>query len=198
MPDAYIDRIIALYRAIGDQFDVHPNFEFIKTGESTIGNDGKGYSDKGWAEQIIRRFAESKMSLQHTMIIQQMNFLGPGTALMESVAQAMSEVGGGDLVYQIRCRVEEPIYPRAMFARTQCQDMTLCENTKGYYQYPQPPKHMICGITNLRKSTIWLWIILELTTLFGKVIFTVVSMVATEVGGSKGSCCRHLARKEEE
>jgi hypothetical protein len=91
-----MDRQIALFKALGRSFDEHSNLEFIATGETTIGGD-KGYSAKGWTDQLIRFFKESKTELNHTLINIKTNFLGGGTEHMNRLAKSMAEVGGGAL-----------------------------------------------------------------------------------------------------
>ncbi len=91
-----MDRQIALFKALGREFDDHPNFELISTGETSIGGDS-GYSADLWTNQLIRLFKESKKELKHTLIDIQMNFLGGGSSYMERIAKAMAETGGGAL-----------------------------------------------------------------------------------------------------
>ena len=91
-----MDRHIALFQAIGREFDDHPNFELITTGETTIGGSD-GYSADIWTNQLIRLFNESKKELKKTILYIQTNFLGGGLSYMERIAAAMADTGGGGL-----------------------------------------------------------------------------------------------------
>ena len=91
-----MDRHIALFRALGQAFDDHPNFEIVSTGETSIGGDDD-YSHDAWAQQLIRFFDEAKQDLPHTIVNIQTNFLGGGIGHIEQIAEAMAERGGGAL-----------------------------------------------------------------------------------------------------
>ena len=91
---AVMDRKIALYKAIGDAFDSHPNFEMITDGESAIGGVD-GFSHEQWLAQLKRFYTEAKLALPHTMVLMQLNFLGDGVGMMDELAAHMAEVGGG-------------------------------------------------------------------------------------------------------
>lgn len=89
-----MDRKIALYKAIGEAFDTHPNFEMITDGESAIGG-AEGFSHEQWLSELKRFYTEAKTHLPHTMVLMQLNFLGDGTRMMDELAAHMVEVGGG-------------------------------------------------------------------------------------------------------
>ncbi|MCB1755696.1 MAG: hypothetical protein KDJ38_09250 [Gammaproteobacteria bacterium] len=91
---AVVDRKIALYRAIAERFDRHPNFEMIMDGESTIGGSA-GYSDQAWADELKRFYTEVKKYFKHTMVLVQLNFLGDGSVLLDEIAGHIEQVGGG-------------------------------------------------------------------------------------------------------
>ena len=91
-----VDRKLALYRAIAEQFDKHPNLEMITDGETTIGGS-EGYSPAAWANEIQRFYREAKRYFRHTMVLVQMNFLGDGSRYLSEIAATIEQTGGGAL-----------------------------------------------------------------------------------------------------
>ncbi|MDO6460050.1 hypothetical protein Q4485_05025 [Granulosicoccaceae sp. 1_MG-2023] len=93
---AVMDRKIALYRALGEAFDSHPNFEMITDGETAIGGTGD-FSHQQWLTQLKRFYTEAKQAFPHTMVLMQVNFLGNGSRMLDELAAHMAQVGGGAL-----------------------------------------------------------------------------------------------------
>lgn len=91
-----VDRKLALYAAIAQAFDQHPNLEFITDGETTIPG-GEDFSNDKWLEVLKYTFTESKKYFKNTMVLMQTNFLGTGTERMNALAEHMYRVGGGAL-----------------------------------------------------------------------------------------------------
>ncbi len=92
-PDV-VNRKLALYKAIADKFDRHPNLELITDGETSIGGS-IGYSHDAWVEEIKRFYIEAKKSFRHTMVLVQLNFLGGSDHYLYEVARVIEETGGG-------------------------------------------------------------------------------------------------------
>lgn len=94
------DRLIALYRALGQRFDSHPNFEALMLEEDSMekkGTNMDGYSDRAYIDQSKRGMNALAQSFPHTVVFKWLNW-GPG--IPELFAHALSlgiGVGAPDL-----------------------------------------------------------------------------------------------------
>lgn len=84
---AVMDRILALYRALGERFDAAPHFEAISTHESAVGNGlGDGaYSVDAYVTQLLREQTVLVEAFPHTLSFIHLNWT---PRLPELVARA--------------------------------------------------------------------------------------------------------------
>jgi hypothetical protein len=90
-----MDRLIALYRAVGLRYDADAYFEGIATNESTLGfgsNKPAGYSTTALANQYKRFVNVVRTAMPKTNLFFNANWLGPD-ALMSELVQEMVEPG---------------------------------------------------------------------------------------------------------
>ncbi len=101
---AVMDRLIALYKAIGDRYDSDPYFEGISTEETSIGFSAQypppsGYSAGALLTQFERLGAASRAAFPHSQVFMTTNYLGSDAQMEElvkfSVANRLT-VGGPD------------------------------------------------------------------------------------------------------
>lgn len=107
---AVMDRLIALYQALGRWFNREPFIEAVNTQETSvaIGSDikkdpGSGYSDKGYVEQLKRLIVEAKKAWPNTVIYKNTNFMaGNSFTVMQDFVHFAYEnhigIGGPDIV----------------------------------------------------------------------------------------------------
>ncbi len=94
------DRLIALYRALGQRYDQHPNFEAVMLEEDSMekkGSNMDGYSDRAYIDQSKRGMSALAQAFPHTVVFKWLNW-GPG--IPELFAHACSlgiGVGSPDL-----------------------------------------------------------------------------------------------------
>jgi hypothetical protein len=101
-----MDRLIALYQALGKEFDGHPNFEAVLTDETALGYpDGqtpKGWSQAEYATQFKRLALAAKKAFPHTNVITQSNFLGSDSDLAAFIKYCHDNqigIGGPDIMH---------------------------------------------------------------------------------------------------
>jgi hypothetical protein len=99
---AVMDRLIALYRALGTRYNSNPYLEGFHTGETSIGFGSdkskwpSGFSTEKVLQQYVRFARSARATMPQTNIFVFTNFIG-GDANMGTLIQAMyeSDVGAG-------------------------------------------------------------------------------------------------------
>jgi hypothetical protein len=95
-----MDRLIALYQAIGTRYDSDNYFEGLQSGETTLGLNGSkppGYSVTTLAQQYKRFAAEARRTMPRTNLFFATNWLGPDEvmgSLVQSFVEPAVGVGG--------------------------------------------------------------------------------------------------------
>lgn len=93
-----MDRMIALFRAIGARYDGNPHFEGIMMTESTLGLDSnnfpKGYSHAALAAQYQRLGLEAKSAMPRSNLILNTNWIG-SDSLMQNIMQTLMKAPAG-------------------------------------------------------------------------------------------------------
>lgn len=95
-----MDRLIALYQALGTRYDADNVFEGLQSGETTLGFNGSkpsGYSVTALAQQYKRFAAEARKTMPRTNLFFATNWLGPDevmSSLVQSFIGPATGVGG--------------------------------------------------------------------------------------------------------
>lgn len=79
-----MDRLIALYQALGARFNNEPYFEAISVPETSPGfrgNNPPGYSPAKWASELKRGMTALKTAFPNTVVLQSANSLGGSTEI---------------------------------------------------------------------------------------------------------------------
>jgi hypothetical protein len=88
---AVMDRLIALYRAMGSRYNGNRYFEGIATEEATLSLPStlpSGYTDSGLANQYIRLVTNSRSAMPNTAIFMNSNWLG-SVAIVSNLIQGL-------------------------------------------------------------------------------------------------------------
>lgn len=115
----YIERLLALGRALGERFDKHPNFEGVALQESSLGIADEGYSRFGYTPERYRDALVSILKGMQTYlpschVFWYSNFLPGNDRYLYQVADAIREAGvfmGGPDILPYRRFLSEVSYP---------------------------------------------------------------------------------------
>jgi hypothetical protein len=118
--DPYVvSRFAALFAALGQQFDQHPNFEGIAIQETAIGVDERtrkahGYTPEKYRDALIQICLGAKQALPNSQVFWYMNFLRDGQSMLADVAAAIAPkgiaMGGPDILPNSQPLVKN-VYP---------------------------------------------------------------------------------------
>lgn len=98
---AVMDRLIALYTALGKRFDAEPYFEAISTGETAIGKEARAdphYNNNGFVDQLIRAQDALAKAWPHTLVFVGPNWCPLMPRVIDSVYAKGLGIGGPDLI----------------------------------------------------------------------------------------------------
>ena len=105
------DRLIAVYGAIGKQFNSHPNFEAFYTGEDAAAKNAPFYSDAAYVEQQKRGIVALGKAFPNTVVFKFLNW-GPGIDSLFSLAHQVGIGVGGPDVMPHHATWSTPYYPK--------------------------------------------------------------------------------------
>lgn len=102
-----MDRLIALYMALGKEFDKEPYFEAVLTDETALGfpegTTPSTYSHAAYITQFKRFVLQSKKAFPSTNVIVQTNFMGNGiddlAAFIKYCTDNQVGIGGPDIMH---------------------------------------------------------------------------------------------------
>lgn len=101
-----MDRLIALYQALGKEFDANPYFEAVLTDETALGfpeNTPATFSHEAYATQFKRLVLGARKAFPHTNIIAQTNFMGRSpedlAAFIKYCVDNQVGIGGPDIMH---------------------------------------------------------------------------------------------------
>ncbi len=114
-----IERFLALGKALGEQFDAHPNFEGIAIQESSLEITEKGYKTFGYTadryrDALIAILTDLQNVLPNSHVFWYSNFLPDNDGHMRQIADAIEEYGifmGGPDVLPHRRYLSQVSYP---------------------------------------------------------------------------------------
>ncbi len=116
-----IDRMIALGHALGEAFDVHPNFEGVAIQESSLGIPidvciKNGYTSEKYKTALLDILIGLKGNMKRSQVFWYMNFLPQNQGDLREIAQAIVPyqiaMGGPDILphRKYMARVSYPLY----------------------------------------------------------------------------------------
>jgi hypothetical protein len=102
-----MDRLIALYEALGKEFDGNPYFEAVLTDETALGfpsgETPSSFSAAAYTTQFKRLVVAARKAFPHTNVIAQTNYLGNGPEDLAAFVKFCYEnkvgIGGPDIMH---------------------------------------------------------------------------------------------------
>jgi hypothetical protein len=91
---AIMDRLIDMSRALGHEFDTHPNFEMLSLGETAVDARIPTFSDSKWIDALKMWFLKGKQAWPSTQLRLNANWLGADDrALADMFNYIVNEAG---------------------------------------------------------------------------------------------------------
>ncbi|NQT24977.1 hypothetical protein HQ585_06465 [candidate division KSB1 bacterium] len=118
--DPYVvERFVALGKAIGEQFDTHPNFEGIAIQESSLNVTKEGfeihkYTDEKYRDALIKILIGLHNGIPNSNVFWYSNFLGDGNEYLRQIADTIIYYGifmGGPDILPYRRWMRKVTYP---------------------------------------------------------------------------------------
>jgi hypothetical protein len=114
-----IERFVALGKALGERFDLHPNFEGVAIQESSLGITEKGYETFGYTadkyrDALIAILTGLQDALPHSHVFWYSNFLPGNKGHLHQIADAIEDSGvfmGGPDILPYREGISRVSYP---------------------------------------------------------------------------------------